>query len=148
VGFQPGKKGGHATNARGMAQAEWTTCSAAMEEWLSSASATDAFEEALEASMSAEGGGSHGRNLSFDQLVAVCQLVVERLPQPLDQIIPPPDAKFVGRAVASTLPDVVHSGLRDSETLTMAVQAVFVMLASSVDILNEAMAAKEARETL
>ena len=98
--------------------------------------------------MSAEGGGSHGRNLSFDQLVAVCQLVVERLPQPLDQIIPPPDAKFVGRAVASTLPDVVHSGLRDSETLTMAVQAVFVMLASSVVILNEAMAAKEARETL
>jgi hypothetical protein len=116
-----------------------------MENWLSSSDAADAMRAAIADALEREGGGSHGRNLSVETLVAVSVAAVKRLPSELSSIIPEPDAKFVRRAVAQTLPDLDRTGVRDAETLTTAVQVVLLNLATSVDLLDAAIADREAR---
>jgi hypothetical protein len=110
----------------------------AMELWLSSSDASVATDAALQAALLAEGGGSHGRNYSFETLVAVCGVMCETLPPELSEIIPAPDDAFVARTIQQTFPDVNKSGIRDQEAMTSAIQAVLVSLAAAVDVLHRA----------
>lgn len=119
---------------------QFSNCAAAVEEWLSSPDSTAAVRSAFGDAMASEGGGSHGRNISFDVLVEVCTAAVARLPAGLAEVLPAPDAKFVRRAVTATLPDVDRAGIRDEETLATAVQVVLLNLAAAVDLLNAAVA--------
>ena len=73
----------------------------------------------------------------------MCGAVVERLPKGLGELIPTPDEKFVGRAVARTLPHIVHGGIKDRSELADAVAVVLISLAASVDIYQAAMASEE-----
>ena len=116
-----------------------------MELWLASTDAVGAIEAALQAALQAEGGGSHGRNYSFGTLVAVCTVMVELLPPELSGVIPVPNEAFVARTIQQTFPEVNKSGIRDSEAMTLAIQAVLVSLAASVDVFHAAAAAKEAK---
>lgn len=125
---------------------DYASASDAMEAWLSSANAAAAVGAALKSAMAREGGGSNGRNLSFDHLVAVCGAAVEQLPTELAALIPVPDEAFVTKCIEKTLPDVLKSGIRDEEALTVAVQAVLMNLAASVDVMCAALTAQERRE--
>ena len=84
----------------------------AMEEYLS----TTTFAECLQKAYCAArgGGGSNDRNISAQVLRETCLEVHASLPSPLDEI-PDPDAAFVEKAVATVLPDVSRSGVRDEE---------------------------------
>jgi len=84
----------------------------AMEAYLS----TTTFAECLQKAYCAArgGGGSNDRNISAQVLRETCLEVHASLPSPLDEI-PDPDAAFVEKAVATVLPDVSRSGVRDEE---------------------------------
>ena len=114
-----------------------------LEQWLSLPEANVALEAALRRVMALEGGGSHGRNISFKMLVAVCQRAVEDLPEPLCVVLPEPDEKFVRHAVERALPEVDQAGVQDTEELFVAVQTVLIMLAAATDLLHAAIASRE-----
>ena len=56
---------------------DFASAAEAMEAWLGSSNAVAAIRAALNTALAREGGGSHGRNLSFDHLVMVCAAAVE-----------------------------------------------------------------------
>ena len=112
----------------------------AMEAWLS----TSEFDTALSSCLTKaqHGGGSHGRNISGDVLLATCVGVVGELPGGLAQL-PPPDEQFVQVALASTLPDIARAGVRDEATLSTSVQAVLLQLAAATDKLADMVVAEQ-----
>jgi len=106
-----------------------------MEEYL----ATDAFNDALNTAYREARNkyGSHDSNIPAVVLRYTCSRMLSSssLPAPLGEI-PEPNDEFVGKAMASVLPDMASLGVRSLDELELAVQVILLQLAAATDRLG------------
>ena len=103
----------------------------AMEDYLASASFSDALDTAYKEAKNKY--GSTDSNVPAVVLHRTCSRVLASgLPAPLHEL-PAPDNEFIERALASVLPKLADSGVRSLDELEMAVQTVLLNLAAATD---------------
>jgi hypothetical protein len=107
----------------------------AMEDYLASASFSDALDTAYKEAKNKY--GSTDSRVPAVVLHRTCSRVLASpLPAPLHEL-PAPDAEFIERAIASVLPKLADSGVRSLDELEIAVQAVLLNLAAATDRLAD-----------
>ena len=87
-------------------------------------------------SFPSEGQGSHGRNLCIPFACVTCAALHSELPQELAEVLPKPDQQFCETAIAKLFPGASREGIKDEGELRDAVQAVYLQLAATVDLLS------------
>ena len=107
-----------------------------VEHYFSMAEGEGAVATAVQRAVAGEGQGSNGRNFSVSVACAACVALHAELPRELAEVMPEPDQEFIETAIAKLFPTARREGIKDEGELGDAVQAVYLQLAATVDMLS------------